>query len=181
MDYKKKNADVIQEGVWDEKTCVRRIGGYDIDTATLPATAKYLPKGTVLAINESTGKVAPVKVAKATEKAQIGATEIKIEKNNLIVANDVIGGHTVKAIDKTNASYDVITVDELSDAVELGTVLAQADLTKVIGLNYATVVIDSNPTCTPTVQAYEIEEKTLPYPVNDAIKEALTVRHAWKV
>ena len=180
MEYKVTNADVIQEGVWDEKSCVRRQGGYDIDKANLPADLKYLPKGAVLAFNAENGKVKVVKTAKVYEKATNG-TSLKVGKDNIVVAGDKLGNLTVSAVDRKNASYDVLTVGTISETLNVGDVIADENAAKSIGLNYATVKIDSNPTCTPTVQAYEIEEGSLPYPVNAAIKDALTVRHAFKL
>ena len=180
MEYRETNSNVIQEGVWDEKSCVRRQGGYDIDKANLPADLMYLPKGAVMAFNAENGKVKVVKTAKVYEKATTG-TSLKVGKDNIVVAGDKLGNLTVSAVDRTNAAYDVLTVSTISETLNVGDVLADANAEKAIGLNYATVKIDSNPSCTPTVQAYEIEEDKLPYPVNAAIKEALTVRHAFKI
>ena len=180
MEYKVTNSNVIQEGVWDEKSCVRLQGGYDIDKANLPADLMYLPKGAVMAFNAENGKVKVVKTAKVYEKATTG-TSLKVGKDNIVVAGDKLGNLTVSAVDRTNAAYDALTVSTISETLNIGDVIADENAAKSIGLNYATVKIDSNPTCTPTVQAYEIEEGSLPYPVNAAIKDALTVRHAFKL
>ena len=180
MEYKVTNPDLIQEGVWDEKSCVRRQGGYDIDKSKLPAGLAYLPKGAVLAFLAVSGKVTAVKTAKVVEEAASG-TKLKIDKANIIVVGDVIGGLTVSAIDRSNADYDVLTVSSISEKLNIGDVIADANVSNVCGLNYATVKLDSYPSCTPTIQAYEIEEDTLPYPINNAIKEALTIRHAFKL
>ena len=180
MEYRLNNTELIQEGVWDEKSCVRRQGGYEIDKSNLPAELKYLPKGAALAYNAVNGKVVVVKTAKVTEKATSGTT-LKIDKANVIKAGDVIGGLTVSAVNRSNAAYDVLTVSTISETLNVGDVIADANASKVCGLNYATVALDSYPSCTPTIQAYEIEEDSLPYAINDAIKDALTVRHAFKL
>lgn len=181
MDYQEINSNVIQEGVWDEKTCVRRMGGYDIDKTNLPSDLKYLPKGAVLGFNSTTGKVYVIKTVKVAEAALSGATTIKIAKNSLVAVGDTLDGNEITAIDKSNTDYDALTVTAISADIAKDAVLADGNAANAIGLNYATVKIDGNPTCTPTVQAYEIEEDTLPYPVNDTIKTALTCRHAFKL
>lgn len=181
MEYKEISSNVIQEGVWDEKTCVRMQGGYDIDTSVIPTGLKFLPKGAILSYNAETGKVAPVKSIKVIEKANSSATSIKVDKKHIVVVGETLGGHKVTAINTSNEGYDVMTVASIGEAIEAGTVLCDANGEKSVGMNCATVKIDSNPSCTPTVQAYEIEEDTLPYPINDTIKAALTSRHAFKL
>lgn len=181
MEYKETNPTLIREGVWNEKTCVRRTAGFDIDKTNLPADMKYLPKGAVLALDANGLKAVLVKTAKVYETAVSAATSIKIVKGSALIVNDAIGDNKITDIDKSNADYDVLTVAELSENIAIGTVLADENASKAIGLNYATVKLDSHPSCTPTIQAYEIEEDTLPYPVNEIIKTALTCRHDWKI
>ena len=180
MDYKINQGSTIQEANWDEKTCVRRQGGYSIDASSLPSDLAYLPKGAVLALT-SADTVSLVKTAVANVDAKAAATSLKVDKGHLLKVGDTIAGSTISAINTTNSDYDTLTVSALAADVKKGDVVADGNVDNVIGLNYATVKIDSFPTCTVTVQAYEIEEDTLPYPVNDAIKAALTSRHAWKV
>lgn len=181
MEYKVINPTSIQEGVWNEKTCVRRTAGFDLDKTNLPEGMEYLPKGAVLALDATGLKVVLVKTAKASAKANSGATSLKVEKGHALKVGDVIAGSAISKIDASNAEYDTLTVASLSAEVAVGEVVADANAAKAIGLNYATVKIDSYPSCTPTIQAYEIEEATLPYPVNEAIKEALTCRHDWRL
>jgi len=182
MEYKTNEGILIQEGAWNERTCIRRQGGYNLSTDNLPSSLQYLPKGAVLAYDTETETASVVKSVKLYEAASSGATEIKVEKNSAVAVGDVVGGVTISAIDTTNDDYDVLTVSGVSADLESGTGLVE-DVSKktIIGLNYATVKIDANPSVTATVQAYDIDEDSLPYPVNDEIKEALTVRHAWKV
>lgn len=180
MDYKINQGSTIQEANWDEKTCIRRQGGYSIDASGLPSDLTYLPKGAVLAIT-SDDKVQLVKTAVAAAEAKTAATSLKVEKGHLLKVGDSVAGSVISAINTSNAGYDTLTVAALTADVAKSEVVADANVDNIIGLNYATVKIDSFPTCTVTVQAYEIEEDTLPYPVNDAIKAALTSRHAWKV
>ena len=181
MEYKVVNGHSIQEGVWNEKTCVRRQAGFDLDKTNLPEGMEYLPKGAVLALDATGLKVVLVKTAKAAAKANASATSLKVDKGHALKVGDVIAGSAISKIDASNSEYDTLTVSALGSEVAAGAVVADANAEKVIGLNYATVKIDSCPSCTPTIQAYEIEEDTLPYPVNDAIKEALTCRHDWRI
>lgn len=181
MEYKVVNPTSIQEGVWNEKTCVRRTAGFDLDKTNLPEGMEYLPKGAVLAFDATGHKVVLVKTAKAAAKASSGATTLNVDKGHALKVGDVIAGSAISKINTSNAEYDVLTVAALGAEVAAGAVVADANVEKVIGLNYATVKIDSYPSCTPTIQAYEIEEATLPYPVNAAIKEALTCRHDWRI
>lgn len=180
MEYKEIYPTSIQEGVWNEKTCIRRTAGFDIDKANLPADMKYLPKGAVLALDATGLKVVLVKTAKATTEAASGATTLNVAKGHALVVGDVIAGSAISEI-VAGTEFDTLTVAALSETVAAGAVVADANGEKAIGLNYATVKIDSNPSCTPTIQAYEIEEDTLPYPVNDVIKTALTSRHDWRI
>lgn len=180
MEYRETIPTSIQEGVWNEKTCVRRTAGFDIDKSNLPANMKYLPKGAVLALDATGLKVVLVKTAKATAEAASAATTLKVAKGHSLVVGDVIEGSTISKIVE-GTEFDTLTVSALSKAVTAGAVVADANGEKAIGLNYATVKLDEHPSCTPTIQAYEIEEDTLPYPVNDAIKAALTSRHDWRI
>lgn len=180
MEYKEIYPTSIQEGVWNEKTCIRRTAGFDIDKTNLPADMKYLPKGAVLALDATSLKVVLVKSAKATAQAESSATSLKVAKGHALVVGDVIAGSTISQI-TVGTEFDTLTVSALSAGVAAGEVVADANGEKAIGLNYATVKLDSNPSCTPTIQAYEIEEDTLPYPVNEEIKTALTSRHDWRI
>lgn len=179
MEYKVINPTTIQEGVWNEKTCVRRQAGFDIDKTNLPADMKYLPKGAVLALGSGL-KVVLVKTAKVNADAAQSATTLKVEKGHALVVGDTIAGSAISKI-VAGTEFDTLTIAALGTAVKTGDVVADANATKAIGLNYATVKLDDMPSCTVTVQAYEIEEDTLPYPVNNDIKEALTSRHDWRI
>lgn len=181
MYYNDKSAEVVKEGKWDEKSCVRRIGGYDIDKSSLPASMKYLPKGAVMALVSATGKAKLVKTAIVYETAESAATSVKVAKGHALVVGDTIANKAISAIEE-GADFDTLTVAALSAKLTKDTVVTNyANNDVILGLNYATVKIDDYPSCTPTLQAYEIEEDTLPFPITSAIKEALTVRHAFKI
>ena len=180
MEYRQINPTSLKEGIWNEKTCVRRTAGFDIDKSNLPAEMKYLPKGAVLALDANGLKVVLVKTAKATAEAASGATSLKVAKGHALVVGDVIAGSTISKI-AVGAEFDTLTVSALGATVAANEVVADANGKNAIGLNYATVKLDECPSCTPTIQAYEIEEDSLPYPVNEVIKVALTSRHDWRI
>ena len=181
MIYKESYPSNIQEGVWNEQTCVRRASGFVVSQESLPSDLKWLPKGAPLAYNATTQKVSVCKTAKVYEEAAKDATEVKVYKGHLLAVGDKVGGSAISAIDTTNKDYDKLTVATLANKAEKDSVLDDGNAKNVIGLNYATVYLDGMQSCTPTLQAYEIEEETLPYPLSDAIKEALTSRHAFKI
>ena len=148
----------IKEALWLEEQCLRRQGGYDLDRTNLPATLKWVAKGTVLRLVTG-GKAQVVKTAKATEKA------------------DKIAGATISAI-ASNDGVDTLTVSPLDNAVAANSIVSDYDKTKdvLLGFSYDTLDIrdsDSSIAATPTLQVMEVEEDSLPYPINDEIKEGI--------
>lgn len=178
--YYETSQSTIPEANWNERTCERRQGGYTIDTDSLISGTKVLPKGAVMAINAS-GKAILVKTAKTTAAADANATSIKLAKGHGFVVGDTVNGSTISAINTSNASYDTLTISALATAVASGEVVNSGFGNGIVGLNYAPVVIKGAPSCTITLQAYDIDESTLPYEINDAIKTALTPRHSFLV
>lgn len=176
MFLKKTKPDSIKEALWWEERCIRRQGGYDLDTSNLPDSAKWLPKGTVLKFNATSGKCSVVKSAKVTEAAAKGATTVKVEKNSFFAVGDKVAGSAISAITKSEG-YDTLTVAALSDALKIGDTVTDFDTENdvVIGFNYDTFPIDKDAAqqVTPTLQVMEVEEDSLPYPINDDIKKAL--------
>lgn len=186
MHYKQIIPDNIKEGVWDEATCVRRQGGFDIDKSNLPADMQYLPKGAPVYLTDE-GKVKLIKTIKAYEHISGGVTSMKVYKGSAAIVGDSILGTTITEIDKSNANYDVIKTKAATPPapVNKDESLFFAGGTDAeegcIGLVYATVKLDDFPACSVTIQAYEIEEDTLPFSLTRNIKTALTSRHAFKL
>lgn len=176
--YNYKSSDNIAEALWNEETCVRRQGGYMIDVDTLPSGMKVLPKGSVLAVN-SDGEAIYVKTAVVQANAAKDATTLTVLKGSELAVGDVIAGSAISAINTTNSAYDSLTVAALGAAVTKDAVLNTSIGNGIIGLNYAPVVIDDAPSCTVTLQAYDIDEASMPRPVNDTIKSGLTSRHSF--
>jgi hypothetical protein len=177
MFYKDTTQKEIAEGSWDEKSCVTRQGGFTINTSNLPTSLRYIAKGAVISIAGGIANL--LKSAKVAEAAAKGATAIKIEKGSAIVVGDTIAGAKVSAIAE-GETYDTLSVDATSAALKIGDVIAE-EISGTLGLAYSTTAVKGTPDIAVTLVAYEIDEASLPYPINDEIKEALTVRHAFKI
>lgn len=166
----------IKEALWLEEQCLRRQGGYDLDRTNLPATLKFVAKGTILRF--VTGcKAQVVKTAKAVEKADKAATTLKVASGSLFQIGDKIAGATISAI-ASNDGVDTLTVSPLDNAVAANAIVSDYDKTKdvLLGFSYDTLDIrdsDSSIAATPTLQVMEVEEDSLPYPINDEIKAGI--------
>ena len=173
---KKTKPTDIKEAVWWEEYCIRRQGGYDLDQSNLPRALKWLPKGTVLKLSATGGNAVAVKTATVTEKAAQGATTLKIATGSLVQVGDTIGGAKVTAI-TTGDTYDTLTVEALADAIEAKAVISDYDAENdtLLGFSYDTLDLDSEASipATPTLQVMEVDEETLPYPINADIKTGL--------
>ena len=163
----------IKEALWLEEQCLRRQGGYDLDRTNLPATLKFVAKGTILRFVTG-GKAQVVKTAKAVDKADKAATTLKIASGSLFQIGDKIAGATISEI-ASNDGVDTLTVSALENAVAKDAIVSDYDKTKdvLLGFSYDTLDIrdsDSSIAATPTLQVMEVEEDSLPYPINDEIK-----------
>ena len=166
----------IKEALWLEEQCLRRQGGYDLDRSNLPSTLKFVAKGTVLRLVTG-GKAQVVKTAKVTEKASKSATTLKIASGSLFEVGDKIAGATISAIASSDG-VDTLTVSALDNAVEQNAIVSDYDKTKdvLLGFSYDTLDVrdqESSIAATPTLQVMEVEEDSLPYPINDEIKEGI--------
>lgn len=166
----------IKEALWLEEQCLRRQGGYDLDRSNLPTTLKWVAKGTILRF-VSGGKAQVVKTAKAVEKADKAATTLKIASGSLFKVGDKIAGATIAAISSSDG-VDTLTVSALDNAVAANAIVSDYDKTKdvLLGFSYDTLDIrdpESSIAATPTLQVMEVEEDSLPYPINDDIKAGI--------
>jgi hypothetical protein len=166
----------IKEALWLEEQCLRRQGGYDLDRTNLPATLKFVAKGTVLRL-VTDGKAQVVKTAKVTERAEVSATTLKIASGSLFEVGDKIAGATISAI-TSSEGVDTLTVSALGNAVEANAIVSDYDKSKdvLLGFSYDTLDVrdqESSIAATPTLQVMEVEEDSLPYPINDEIKEGI--------
>lgn len=163
----------IKEALWLEEQCLRRQGGYDLDRTNLPTTLKWIGKGTVLRLVTG-GKAQVVKTAKAVEKADKAATTLKIASGSLFQVGDKIAGATIAAISSSDG-VDTLTVSALDNAVAKDAIVSDYDKTKdvLLGFSYDTLDVrdqEASIAATPTLQVMEVEEDSLPYPINEDIK-----------
>lgn len=166
----------IKEALWLEEQCLRRQGGYDLDRTNLPTTLKWIVKGTVLRLVTG-GKAQVVKTAKVVEKADKAATTLKIASGSLFQSGDKIAGATISAIASADG-VDTLTVSALDNAVAKDAIVSDYDKTKdvLLGFSYDTLDVrdpDASIAATPTLQVMEVEEDSLPYPINDEIKAGI--------
>ena len=189
MYFEEKTPTESKEGVWNEKTCIRRTAGWNIYTGNL-GSMKWLPKGAVMAIMAVNGFLQAVLVKSGVVHATLSSgTSLKVKKGHSFIVGDKIGGtNTITDITPgaDGDEYDTFTISSASfTAGDVILSITENNDQSVdvfegvskIGLNYAPVEIKGTPTCVITLQAYEIKEATLPWPVNAAIKKALTTRH----
>lgn len=166
----------IKEAVWWEEQCVRRQGGYDLDRSNLPASLEWLAKGVILRLT-STGKAQAVKTATVAEKAAKAATTMKIASGSLFQVGDTIAGSKITAIASANG-VDTLTVEALASEAIVGAIVSDYNKANdtLLGLSYDTLDLretSASLAVTPTLQVMEIEESSLPYPVNADIKAGL--------
>lgn len=175
--YLKKTVPTdIKEGSWWEEQCIVRQGGYDLDQSNLPDNLKWLPKGAVVKLGTG-GKAVVVKTAKVTEKATSGTKSVKLAAGSLYKEGDTIGGKKIASIART-ATLDTVTLSTALDTdIEANTVISDYDKSKdvLLGFTYATKELDKDASqqVEPTLRVMEVEEVTLPYPINDDIKAGL--------
>lgn len=176
MFFKKVKPTSIKEASWWEEMCVRRQGGYDLDQSNLPAELKWLPKGTVVKLGAG-GKAVAVKTAKVTEKAETAAKTVKLAPGSLFKEGDTIGGKKISSIART-ATLDTVTLSAGLDApINANDIVTDynKDSDVILGFTYATKELDKDASqqVEPTLRVMEVEEASLPYPINEDIKLGL--------
>lgn len=168
----------IKEGSWWEEQCVVRQGGYDLDQSNLPAELKWLPKGTVVKLGTG-GKAVAVKTAKVTEKAEAATKTVKLAPGSLFKEGDTIGGKKISSIARS-ATLDTVTLSAgLEAAINADDIVTDynKDSDVLLGFTYATKELDKDASqqVEPTLRVMEVEEVSLPYPINADIKAGLNV------
>ncbi len=176
------------EGVLPEMcrfdTVYRLSGGFNLDISNLSGV-KAIPPLTPLVLDFKARKATAVVNVQVYEKIEAGTTSLKIKKGSLAFVGMHLGngtnGGTVTAIDKSNESYDVITLADsptlaanadavLFEATAVGGKNAKATAT---ALNYAWTKIENGATVTAIGRAYEIRPTKLIVPISDKDKESL--------
>lgn len=182
------NPSAVQEEICDVRTLHHKAGPYKLVDDSL-SKGMVLPRFTPVAVNLTNRTCVVVKNVKVVEDANDAATKIKVAKNSLIKEGMTLGtgkkGAVVSAINKTNATYDEITISAaFGEAVKAGQVLFEASAaggTKPKNVAnfviYEQTKIDDGINLVALImQAYEIHEEKLVLPFSDADKEGLTSR-----
>ena len=176
MWFKKTTSQTINEAQWWNEKTVRRQGGYDFDKSNIPAEVRWIPKGTLLKLDKTTGKVKVLKTAEVTAVAEAETKTIKVKDNGILMVGDVLNGSTITKI-VVAEGIATLTVDKVNVKLNVGDVISDlADENEVaLGFQYETNDLRDNdyPQATPTLVAMEIEKDTLPLPISGKLIEAL--------
>lgn len=172
------------------ETGVRKSGPWKLDTTNL-VDGSYLPPFTPIEADIKTRKVKVVRNVRVVEAYVAGsATTIKIAKGSLAYVGMYLGngtkGATVTAIDKSNESYDVLTIGAaFENAIAQGEVLFEAtavggtkkkNTANFVLYDRKKVEVGKVVLVTLLMQAYEVKEEKLPLPIHDLDKVGLTSR-----
>lgn len=171
------------------ETGVRKSGPYKLDITNL-MVGSTLPVFTPVEVDMKKRTVVAVKNVMVVEKYTNGATSIKVAKKSLAYIGMFIGngekGAKVTAIDKSNANYDIFTI-EASFGVDIAAGEKLFEAVAVDGTKkkntanfvlYDAKKVEDDGSVLPTLlmQAYEIKESKLILPIHDLDKEGLTSR-----
>jgi hypothetical protein len=168
------------------------MGGLNLVISELKATTLFLPKGTILAVNETTRKANIVKTAELQANAADNATTYRVKKNHEFKVGDFLSGavgstaYAITAITTTETAYDTLTVGTtLGAAYTAGLIMFEAAAEAASntsaykytagGVLKNTVKVETNTDCSVVIRG-TVYELRLPYKVNTAIKTALTSR-----
>jgi hypothetical protein len=173
----------VERELCNQKTIYRLAGGTNLADADVP-DGTMIPHLAPLALNKATNQAKLVKAVKVFADIVNGAVLLQVEKGSFIKAGMHIGlgtkGGTVSSIDKSNATYDTLTLAATIAALKEGDVLFEA--TTAAGtvqknvanfLNYAAVKLEAGATATLVGQAFEIQENKLYVPVSLKDKASL--------
>ncbi len=179
--------DVVEE-LYDVQTGHRKRGAYRLTTTGL-AIGSVLPNLTPVAVDLAKRTCVVVKNVKVMAEVASDATSVQIAKNSLVEVGMILGtgtkGAKVTAIDKTNATHDVLTLEAaFGEKVRAGQVLFEATAaggTKPKNtanfLIYGHTKVEAGIVLVALLmQAYEVQESKLILPISDKDKETLTSR-----
>lgn len=181
------DAEPVERELYAVDSGYRSQGGFNLDTDGL-AGQSHVPVLCPLFIDFKTRKAYVVNNLKVVEKADTGATTIKVQKGGFPKAGKFMlsssAGVTVSKVDTSNEEYDTLTVTATKADIPAGAVLAEAEFkadtytaTRTANaLNYARTKIEGGATVTALFRAYEIKEAELYIPVTEADKASLTSR-----
>lgn len=168
------------------ETCYRMSGGFNLEDDKL-VQGSYLPSLAPLCVDFATRKAKAVKNAQVVEAFATGGVSLKIKKNSLICVGMHIGngakGATISAIDKSNESYDTLTITALEANIAIGAVIFEASAVggttpkqKANFLNYAVTKVEPGATITAIGQIFEIQKSKLQTPISSEDVKSLGAR-----
>lgn len=180
-------APAVENEIWNQKTTFRIQGGFNLDISNL-VEGRVIEPATPLFVDFKT-RTAKVSISVGVlEEASETDTEIKVKKGSHAYVGMFLGdgakGAKVSKVDKSNADYDVITVEAtMGVKLPVDSVLFEASAVggknlKVVPnfINYTRVTVEEGATVTAVGQAYEIRESKLYAPISEKEKEALGSR-----
>lgn len=165
-------------------------GGGTIARAELKKIINELPP-LVIVGKDTNGLYHVVKTAKVHAAVAVEATTIQVEKNHLFAIGEAltIGGDLSKAadvitaIDKSNASFDTITLSGAIGTAAVGDVIVLVSAkaaAKAATFKYAPVAITMNKVNTTVANQQSgllvrgtVNASVMPYPADEAIKALL--------
>jgi hypothetical protein len=168
------------------------VGGLNIDVTELKSTTLFVPKGTIVSINEATRRANVVKTAELQATAANDATDYRVKKNHEFKVGDFFAGavgakaFAITAITTSVAEYDTITLGTtLGVEHAAGVIMFQAaaqSLNNTSAYKYTaggvvknTIKVEKN-NGVSVVTRGTVYERRLPYVVSAAMKTALTTR-----
>lgn len=175
-----------QPEFWRDETTYRMSVGFYLDLSGLEA-GMIIDKGCPVAVDYAAQTAKPCKRVRINAAVASNGVNLKIDKGSLVKSGDYVSNGTttsqVTAVDRTNASYDTITVAATLGALAVGAILFEAEdgsqepKSLATHLNYRRTHVPSDLgskiTMTAVGRAYEIKNSVLPNPCCDADKENL--------
>ncbi len=177
------------EELYRVETGVRKSGPWKLDTTNLK-DGVILPVFTPVEADLKKRTFVPVRNVELIESVAAADTSVKIKKTPLVYLGMFLGdgkkGATVKAIDNSNADYDVVTLEAaIGAALDKGAILFEAtaeggtkkkNTANFVLYDAKKVETDSPVLCTLLMQAYEVKEAKLHVPIHELDKAGLTSR-----
>lgn len=109
-----------------DKTLQLLTGGFVLTVNGFPNGA-IIRMGTAILVDEVTRTAVPVKSATVTKAIATADTAIEVAKGHFLIVGDKLNGKTISAIDKTNATHDVITIAAYGKAEAVGNIIGSGD------------------------------------------------------
>ncbi|WGQ15580.1 hypothetical protein [Sphingobacterium faecium] len=110
-------------------------GGFTLDTTNV-SVGDIIGRGAVIQFDEATRTAKLVKTAKVVEAATGTATAYKVAKGSLFAVGGKFGGKVIASIDKSDANFDLVTVDAtIGSAQKIGDTIVDEATTDYVALN----------------------------------------------